>query len=120
MENLRHQHDLEKLQKEVEAGKYADNTSTGTKTAAGKDIKLTQEQMDNLIKRNTNVNKDPNNVDKESETKTEETKTEEPESSPEPPKIRKSSETGIPDDTEEKTSEKQDAVSVTINPLIVK
>jgi hypothetical protein len=91
MEQIRHDNDLEQLQKEIEAGKYDHTESTGTKTANGKDVKLTQQQMDSLLKREPVVIPDENN--------TEEATTEAPATEVE---IRSSSNTGLPEE-EEKT-----------------
>jgi hypothetical protein len=57
MEQIRFDHDLEKLEKEIEAGKYDHSDGKGKvtpKTPDGTEIKLTQEQMDDLLKGRTN------------------------------------------------------------------
>lgn len=52
MERIRFDNDLIKLEKEIEAGKYDHSTGKGvvtTRTPDGTEIKLTQEQMDELL-----------------------------------------------------------------------
>jgi len=64
MEKIRFDNDLIKLEKEIEAGKYDRSEGKGTvnaKTPDGKEIKLTQEQIDDLLKgRSGDVVPDPN------------------------------------------------------------
>ena len=101
MEQIRYDNDLAILEKEIEAGKYDRSTSTGTKTDAGKDIKLTPEQMKKLTDRPPVVIPDPDEKPDPAETPDETPEVKPEVVVPEKVKIRSSSSTSLPDDTGE-------------------
>lgn len=76
MEQIRYDHDLEILEKEIEGGKYDRKKSTGTKTEVGEDAEVDQDQMDEKIKRGGVPDSGTTEVKpEETKNKTEETKT---------------------------------------------
>lgn len=65
MEKIRFDHNLEILEKEIEGGKYDRSTSSGTKTDAGKDVKVTQDQIDEKLGRDGVADSDATEVETE-------------------------------------------------------
>ena len=98
MEKIRYDHDLEILEKEIEGGKYDRSTSSGTKTDAGKDVNVTKDQIDKKIKRDGVVDSDATEVETKTKATGDSTKTVTP---AEKVKIKKSSDTGIPDERDD-------------------